>query len=136
MVCRSRGERVPPAAQAYVPTRAVALVVSVRAPGLARRIFTCRTRAPPFPTWSAGATDSTVPVRVSRVPDRVTWAVWPAEMWAASPAWKGTVRVMVEVSVMSATAVPAETRSPSWTWRVWTTPPPMAFTWRLLARVS
>ena len=72
MVCRSRGDRVPPAAQAYVPTRAVALVVSVRAPGLARRIFTCRTRAPPFPTWSAGATDSTVPVRVSRVPDRVT----------------------------------------------------------------
>ena len=55
----------------------------------------------------------TVPGRVSREVERVTWALWPTEMPAASADWKGTVRVMVEVSEMSAMGEPAETRSPS-----------------------
>ena len=53
---------------------AVAELAEVRAPGLSTRIFTCRTRAPPFPTSSAEEMDSTVPDSTSMVPAMVTWA--------------------------------------------------------------
>ena len=64
--------KVPLPAQAMLPTLAVAVVEVVRAPGFCTRIFTWRTRAPPLPTRSALATDSTVPVSVSSVPASVT----------------------------------------------------------------
>ena len=52
----SLASKVPLEAQATAPILAVAVVVSVRAPGFCTWIFTWRTRLPPAPTWSAGAT--------------------------------------------------------------------------------
>ena len=84
MVWRELAWSLPPAAQAMSPTRAVALWSGDRAPGLCSRSFTWRTRLPPLPTRSAVDTDSTVALRVSMVPSRVTVAFWPRVRRAAS----------------------------------------------------
>ena len=73
-VWRVFSSKEPLPAQAMSPTVAVAELAEVRAPGLSTRIFTCRTRAPPFPTSSAEEMDSTVPDSTSMVPAMVTWA--------------------------------------------------------------
>ena len=66
----------------------------------------------------------------------VTVAAAPTQICTASALRKGSVMVIVEVSVISAMGDPAFTRSPFATWTVWTTPAALAVGVRFFTSVS
>ena len=64
----------------------------------------------------------TVPATVSARAGKEMVAPWPGERAAASSVQKGTVRVRDRLSSTWATGVPADTKSPTWTFTAVTVP--------------